>query len=262
MKARPVRLGFTLIELLVVIAIIAILAAILFPVFAQARESARKATCQSNLKQLSTAIIMYNNDYDSTYPMAGWFDTGAASGNDWQNGIMAYVKNKGAYRCPSSTDIHNDQDERQDWNRTATDYLFNNNINGGRSGQKESKVAAPADCALLIEGHCDWNNQTCLPAWSTGPAAANYWCREYSTFGNDGLLVTGAWSGHAQFHEWGLCRHQQGTNVAYCDGHVKFLTNMGCNSATDAESLAHLEKNLPWIKSMDPSQTSGAWKAQ
>src|SRR5579885_2930210 len=60
--------GFTLIELLVVIAIIAILAAILFPVFAQAREAARKSACQSNLKQLGTAILMYKQDYDEKFP--------------------------------------------------------------------------------------------------------------------------------------------------------------------------------------------------
>ena len=71
------RNGFTLIELLVVIAIIAILAAILFPVFAQAREKARQASCMSNLKQVGTAVYMYNQDYDELMPRfrtAGWED--------------------------------------------------------------------------------------------------------------------------------------------------------------------------------------------
>src|SRR5690348_11021219 len=66
---RRARRAFTLIELLVVIAIIAILAAILFPVFAQAREAARKATCQSNLKQIGSGLLMYIQDYDETYPV-------------------------------------------------------------------------------------------------------------------------------------------------------------------------------------------------
>jgi len=66
------RKGFTLIELLVVIAIIAILAAILFPVFAKAREKARQASCQSNLKQITLAFLMYASDYDEAYPIFNW----------------------------------------------------------------------------------------------------------------------------------------------------------------------------------------------
>src|SRR2546421_9538539 len=68
MKVDRTKAGFTLIELLVVIAIIAILAAILFPVFAKAREAARKTSCTSNLKQISTAFLMYSQDYDETMP--------------------------------------------------------------------------------------------------------------------------------------------------------------------------------------------------
>src|SRR5437660_12242245 len=71
LRHPPVRTGFTLIELLVVIAVIAILAAILFPVFAQARESARKATCQSNLKQIGLAFQLYLQDHDETFPNTG-----------------------------------------------------------------------------------------------------------------------------------------------------------------------------------------------
>src|SRR5207302_3892260 len=70
--ARERREAFTLIELLVVIAIIAILAAILFPVFAQARAKARQASCTSNLKQLNLAVIMYKQDYDETFPYWNW----------------------------------------------------------------------------------------------------------------------------------------------------------------------------------------------
>ena len=69
-RARMRASGFTLIELLVVIAIIAILAAILFPVFAQAREAARKSSCQSNLKQIANGVMMYSQDYDETMPLS------------------------------------------------------------------------------------------------------------------------------------------------------------------------------------------------
>jgi prepilin-type N-terminal cleavage/methylation domain-containing protein/prepilin-type processing-associated H-X9-DG protein len=103
------RRGFTLIELLVVIAIIAILAAILFPVFAQAREAARKSACLSNTKQLGTAIMMYVQDYDETYPQAYYYKNNTASSNGsssggyvtWTVTINPYIKNDQLFVCPS-----------------------------------------------------------------------------------------------------------------------------------------------------------------
>jgi prepilin-type N-terminal cleavage/methylation domain-containing protein/prepilin-type processing-associated H-X9-DG protein len=98
------RKGFTLIELLVVIAIIAILAAILFPVFAQAREAARKTSCMSNMKQIGTAVMMYTQDHDETYSQAYWYknDAGDAAGYfQWSGMIMPYCKNAQMFVCPS-----------------------------------------------------------------------------------------------------------------------------------------------------------------
>ena len=98
------RRAFTLIELLVVIAIIAILAAILFPVFAQAREAARKTQCISNMKQMGTAIAMYRQDYDETFPMAYYYlnDNSSANGYaQWSGFCQPYIKNWGIFVCPS-----------------------------------------------------------------------------------------------------------------------------------------------------------------
>src|SRR6478735_4043026 len=94
--------GFTLIELLVVIAIIAILAAILFPVFAQAREAARQSTCISNLKQLGTALSMYSSDYDSTLMQTSWEKSpGFNFQVHWSYLAQPYVKNVGIFYCLS-----------------------------------------------------------------------------------------------------------------------------------------------------------------
>src|SRR5579871_1074133 len=99
--------GFTLIELLVVIAIIAILSAILFPVFAQAREKARQTVCLSNLKQLGLAVEMYVQDYDETFPKEEFWDTSSPFSDYYlwssANCIQPYMKNVDIYRCPSDS---------------------------------------------------------------------------------------------------------------------------------------------------------------
>src|SRR5438132_10494453 len=109
-----IRRGFTLIELLVVIAIIAILAAILFPVFAQAREKARQTSCTSNLKQIGLAFKMYIQDYDERWPKCDPYPNGpntpgttGSHGTDFgwdgwiSNALIPYTKNQGIYICPS-----------------------------------------------------------------------------------------------------------------------------------------------------------------
>jgi len=113
MQHRSDSRGFTLIELLVVIAIIAILAAILFPVFAQAREAARKTTCLSNNKQLGLAVMQYVQDYDEMYPCISWDTPPIGDANNdthsanyltavnWMYRIMPYMKNRQILLCPS-----------------------------------------------------------------------------------------------------------------------------------------------------------------
>lgn len=106
---RSMSVGFTLIELLVVIAIIAILAAILFPVFAQAREKGRQAACLSNTKQMALAVIQYTSDYDELLPVIG---DGAQCRGRWQWQLYPYVKNLDVYTCPNLSD--------NKWNATTS----------------------------------------------------------------------------------------------------------------------------------------------
>lgn len=132
--SRSQRNGFTLIELLVVIAIIAILAAILFPVFAQARDKARGTACLSNMKQAALAITMYQQDYDETIPLGNQEVVGEVYNYDmsWINAVQPYVKNLQMFVCPNgaydaSTDGKPDADRTHSGaagaETTASQYL-------------------------------------------------------------------------------------------------------------------------------------------
>jgi len=180
------RRGFTLIELLVVIAIIAILAAILFPVFAKAREKARQASCQSNMKQIGLAWLQYIQDYDETSPTAYWLTGRGAINSAWGETFFCsktapylYAKNVQLFVCPSANA----------WNQYAT------NINFWNSGHKLTEWTKPAETIM----HCceETSRWGCYPS-PTPPTAP---CCGYPSR-----------------------RHNGGTNFSFVDGHVKWLT--------------------------------------
>src|SRR5687767_6226029 len=169
------RRAFTLIELLVVIAIIAILAAILFPVFAQAREKARQAGCLSNTKQQGSALTMYTQDYDEMLPWTGYTYIQGVSVNDlrqpkWMDVLQPYVKNDAVFNCPSDSgrkfvSLATNPARAGGTNPPGGSYLLNTAYNGGGSGlqgpagQPLAAIGSPAEVIFCAEGPSVVNNQ-------------------------------------------------------------------------------------------------------
>lgn len=171
--------AFTLIELLVVIAIIAILAAILFPVFAQAREAARKATCQSNMKQILAGCMMYGQDYDefvvNSYGGNYTVQAPAASGGYnhnvyWMGFIQPYVKNTGVYMCPDFTPSNQFIEDPN--SPVYTSYGHNHDFLGwdmNNGSIKMSQVKSPSDTVYFCERATrSWTQLKATPDGDTG----------------------------------------------------------------------------------------------
>jgi len=203
MTRRAWRPGFTLIELLTVIAIIAILAGILFPVFAKARAKANQASCLSNLKQLAAAAIMYANDYDQKLPsmwdnaqgdnqLGGWtfyknFPNGHPDDYDPSRGtLFPYTKNAQIFECPED-----DTEQRCSY---AINAILGPNptVQGFHTGIKLTRIARPAGTFLFLEEGSNQGGHT-----------------------DDGYLLP---PGNVASG-----RHLDGSNVAFCDGHAKWL---------------------------------------
>jgi prepilin-type N-terminal cleavage/methylation domain-containing protein/prepilin-type processing-associated H-X9-DG protein len=254
---RTGRRGFTLIELLVVIAIIAILAAILFPVFAQAREKARTATCTSNVKQLALGLLMYAQDYDEKYPLMYYYDTAnpLPKGQNffadltvwtWQNMAMSYVKNFKIHACPSgwSEQATATWGSPPDYRSPANGGYGGNDqvlIYGSQGGRPMAAVNAPADTYMIMDGgnytaDCSdyqdarwpsnylpgakWN-ETCFNNSDRVTRACTPKTRaEAVTYWNSDPYMEPK-SAEAKDALEG--RHARRIVVAFCDGHVKTL---------------------------------------
>lgn len=220
--------GFTLIELLVVIAIIAILAAILFPVFAKVREKARQTSCLSNEKQLGLGITQYVQDYDETYMTADTSLSPNGGGHGWASRIYPYVKSTGVYACPDDSYVPNVA------GREKVSYAFNVNLDGDVQcffTRTIGSVTAPSSTVLLDE-------VTNCQADVTDPISPSL-IQDYSesTDGDDGggtFLAyaeeqTGPMGGYAYKNSQGWYSssltgvHTNGSNFLLADGHVKWL---------------------------------------
>ena len=231
----PKRKGFTLIELLVVIAIIAILAAILFPVFQKVRENARRASCESNLHQLGLALVQYNQDADEKFPSGG-----NTAGLGWGAEVYPYVKSTGVFKCPDDPTATATNLEGFSETDVPVSYGMNANLGPATLAQ----VNAPASTVLLFEtqgAQADITN----PAHDIGAVNGSY--SSPSGNGGDSATLVGYldWSNNAKYvcgasstlgmgspsrlnnagiHGPYLATpvHTGGANFAFADGHVKY----------------------------------------
>jgi prepilin-type N-terminal cleavage/methylation domain-containing protein/prepilin-type processing-associated H-X9-DG protein len=191
------RHGFTLIELLVVIAIIAILAAILFPVFARAREKARQTSCLSNLKQLGLGVLMYAQDYDEMLPGADCRDL--QNGTNWDIVTEPYVKNWQIFQCPSAPKefvigpTHNTCGGS--WSPPPVwvdEHWMSYGMGLNVEGEPLAEIEAPSSTLLLGEADSPWTQVGPRP-----PFDYVDWAMEKE-------------------------RHNGGCNLAFADGHAKW----------------------------------------
>ena len=221
------RRAFTLVELLVVVGVLAIIAAILFPVFARRSEGHRPNGCQNNLKQVALGFKQYVNDFDERFPI---FQATATTGTTytppygWADALQPYIRNTQVYQCPSDNFEGTDNSGEKGF----SDYWYNANFmvfyKGQWTGAPESMLGSVSQTVIAGDGgNADGK--------ATGDARYNL-CGDGTSLSRFGQRCTPAPVGFATFPAAQL--HLDGANFAYADGHVKWLRG---NNPTQSAGL-------------------------
>ena len=232
---RRKQSGFTLIELLVVIAIIAILAAILFPVFQKVRENARRTACLSNEKQIGLGVLQYNQDYDEKY-IAGANRYGRGSG--WAGQVYQYIKSTGVFHCPDDSTSLPGTNVSYGLNAQFSAY----NTNGtGSNGISLAQINSPAKTVLIFEVTNSGYYDITIPPGASSNAngcAAIGGCSADSTVANYGGSAAGYGTGTSEgFPDFGgfntaFGGKNSGGNVKYATGTLRNSDNNGDGNFT------------------------------
>jgi len=259
--------GFTLIELLTVVAIITIIAAILFPVFALAREKGRAATCLSNEKQLSLALQQYVSDNDSTYPN-GIQATSAGriwQGEGWASQCLPYINSQGVFNCPTDTT------SSQAFRETEVSYGYNINlVDQGEgyedilSGLTDPELNAPSQTVMLFETSAVSVNLGSPREGADGspPSSTNFsasgngldnrlYAQTDATTSTANKYATGYLGGRVPLNllqtQFPAAdgRHSLGSNYVFCDGHAHWLRGSSVSSGVPAADEDCNQDDIP-----------------
>ena len=252
-KTANVRSAFTLIELLVVIAIIAILAAILFPVFARARENARRSSCQSNLKQIGLGLLQYTQDYDEKFPV--YIDGG---GNvrglaGYAGRIYPYVKSQQVFVCPSSS-VSNASITYAGNGAIGQPGGLNNPLNNSLSSFTEvSRTIILLEFTGVSGGNITVADETVTPRTNgiqMQPGSATV---KMAT----GALAGRTFNGGNGFQDAPTGRHLDTSNFLFVDGHVKALRGDAVSGGDGALKPECNQDNNPAISGCGGNSAAG-----